>query len=86
MQPEFFEKYEFLNADEIARSISPENVEAAAMAAGRQLIARMRELISEGTSFGLETTCSGKSYLRLLNQCKAEGWCVILLYFWLDSP
>jgi predicted ABC-type ATPase len=86
LQPEFFEKYEFLNADEIARSLSPENVEAAALAAGRQLIARMRELISEGTSFGLETTCSGKSYLRLLNQCKAEGWRVILLYFWLDSP
>jgi len=46
----------------------------------------MRKLISEGTSFGLETTCSGKSYLRLLNQCKAAGWRVILLYFWLDSP
>ncbi|HKN22911.1 MAG TPA: AAA family ATPase [Terracidiphilus sp.] len=86
LQPEFFEKYEFLNADEIARSISPQNVEAAALAAGRVLIARMRESISEGTSFGLETTCSGKSYLRLLNQCKAEGWRVILLYFWLDSP
>jgi predicted ABC-type ATPase len=45
LQPEFFEKYEFLNADEIARSISPENVEAAALAAGRQLIARMRALV-----------------------------------------
>ena len=45
LQPEFFDKYEFLNADEIARSISPENVEAVAMAAGRQLIARMRTLI-----------------------------------------
>jgi predicted ABC-type ATPase len=86
LQPEFFEKYEFLNADEIARNISPGHVEAAALAAGRQLIARMRALILQGASFGLETTCSGKSYLRLLAQCKTDGWRVILLYFWLDSP
>jgi predicted ABC-type ATPase len=86
LQPEFFEKFEFLNADEIARSISPENVETAAWAAGRQLIVRMRALVLQETSFGLETTCSGKSYLRLLAQCKTDGWRVILLYFWLDSP
>ena len=86
LQPEFFEKHQFLNADEIARNISPENVEGAALAAGRRLIERMRELVNRGISFGLETTCSGKSYVRLLEQCKTNGWCIILLYFWLDSP
>ncbi len=86
LQPEFFDRYEFLNADEIARKISPGNVEAAALSAGRLLIARMRELVQQGISFGLETTCSGKSYLRLLEQCRTDGWCVTLLYFWLDSP
>lgn len=86
LQPEFFERHEFLNADEIARSISPGNVEAVALSAGRLLIVRMRELVRHGISFGLETTCSGKSYLRLLEQCNSDGWCVTLLYFWLDSP
>jgi predicted ABC-type ATPase len=85
LQPDFFERHEFLNADEIARRISPENVEAAAFSAGRLLLKRMRELVQLETSFGLETTCSGKSYLRQLEECRARGWRIILLYFWLDS-
>jgi predicted ABC-type ATPase len=59
--PEFFERYTFLNADEIARNLSPADVEGVALAAGRQLILRMRELVRSGRSFALETTCSGKS-------------------------
>jgi predicted ABC-type ATPase len=62
--PEFFTRYTFVNADEIAKDISPDNVEAAAMAAGRQMIERMRAMVREAQSFALETTCSGKSYPR----------------------
>ncbi len=34
--PESFRESDFLNADEIARGISPEDPESAAMAAGRE--------------------------------------------------
>jgi predicted ABC-type ATPase len=64
----------FVNADEIARNISPSNVEAAALAAGRLMIERMRELVREEKSFALETTCSGKSYVPMLKACKLNGW------------
>ena len=84
--PELFRLHEFVNADEIARDISPENVEAAALAAGRRMIERMRELVRDGQSFALETTCSGKSYIPLLQGCKTKGWRVALYYFWLPSP
>lgn len=83
---DFFELHEFLNADEIAREIAPEDPEAAAFAAGRELIERMRGLVRQGRSFALETTCSGKSYLHLLEQCKSDGWRIALFYFWLPSP
>ena len=76
----------FLNADEIARRISPENVEAAAFAAGRQMIEEMRALVREGQSFAFETTCSGKSYVRLLKECQAAGWRISLIYLWVPSP
>jgi predicted ABC-type ATPase len=46
----------------------------------------MRGLVKEGRSFALETTCSGKPYLRLLEQCKRDGWRITLLYFWLPTP
>lgn len=83
---EFLFENEFLNADEIAREIAPEDPEAAAFTAGRELIERMRGLVRQGRSFALETTCSGKTYLHFLERCRTEGWRIALFYFWLPSP
>jgi hypothetical protein len=74
---------EFLNADEFARAICPEDPESAAFVAGRRMLVRLRELVARGESFGLESTLSGKSYLRILDQCKQAGWRITLLYLWL---
>lgn len=84
--PEFLKLHEFLNADEFARSIASENIDTAAWAAGRRMLKRMRELVSQRASFGFETTCAGRSYLHLLRDCKEKGWRITLLYFWLRSP
>jgi predicted ABC-type ATPase len=84
--PKSLELFDFLNADEIAREISPGNVETAAWAAGRQMIERMRDRVRKGQSFAFETTCSGKFYLRLLQHCKERGWRITLLFLWLKSP
>lgn len=84
--PEFFGMRDYLNADEIAREISPHDVDAAAFAAGRRMIERMRELVLLGRSFGFETTCAGRSHLPLLERCKADGWRIRLLFLWLPSP
>lgn len=46
----------------------------------------MRDLVQLQRSFAFETTCAGKSYLRMLEQCKQSGWSIRLLYFWLPSP
>jgi len=83
---EFFDEKVFLNADEIAREIAPENPEADAFAAGRELIELMRRLVEQGRSFALETTCSGKTYLHHLERCKGDGWRISFFYFWLASP
>jgi predicted ABC-type ATPase len=76
----------FLNADEIARRISPNDVDAAAFAAGRQMIEQMRTLVREHRSFAFETTCSGKSYLPLLKSCQQAGWRISFIYLWVPSP
>lgn len=52
---------EFVNADEIARGLSPFNAEHAAVAAGRLMIERMQTLIKSGESFAFETTCAGRT-------------------------
>ena len=75
----------FLNADEIARQLSPVDSDVTALRAGRLMIERMRELVRTGQSFAFETTCSGKSYLRMLRECQLAGWRVSLLFLWLPS-
>ncbi len=77
---------EFLNADEFAREIAPQDVASASIAAGRKMLMRMNELVTLGVSFGFESTLSGKSYVRLLKNCKQAGWRITVLYLWLPSP
>jgi predicted ABC-type ATPase len=84
--PEKLRLNAFLNADEIARRISPGNVEASAFEAGRLMIEQMRNMVREGQSFAFETTCSGKSYIRLLKECQKASWRVSLIYLWVPSP
>jgi predicted ABC-type ATPase len=77
---------EFVNADEIARGLSPFNEAGVAVAAGRVMIKRMHDLVGAGESFAFETTCAGQAHIPLLRQCRANGWRVTLLYLWLPSP
>jgi predicted ABC-type ATPase len=77
---------EFVNADEIARGLSPFNPEDAALAAARIMIERMRHLVDEGRSFAFETTCSGHGHAHFLRRCKEKGWRITLLYLWLPTP
>jgi predicted ABC-type ATPase len=76
---------EFVNADEIARGISPLDPEASAIAAGRLMLDRLNELVSAGHSFAFETTCSGRGHVRLLKQCRTVGYQITLIFLWLPS-
>ena len=59
--PEIFDCDEFVNADEIAKGISPLNPEKAGIRAGRLMLQRIKELLNQGESFAFETTLSTKS-------------------------
>ena len=83
--PQQLDIREFVNADEIARGLSPFNPGGAALAAGRLMLERIRNLVQDRRSFAFETTCAGRSHLSLLRRCKAEGWRVTLVYLWLPS-
>jgi predicted ABC-type ATPase len=77
---------EFVNADEIARGLSPFNPEGAAFAAGRLMLERVRSLASGDRDFAIETTCSGKGHINFLRHCKELGWRITLVFLWLPSP
>ena len=84
--PEVLDCREFVNADEIARGLSPFNSESVAIEAGRLMLSRIEELIERDESFSIETTLATKSYINLVRRAQAKGYNVRVLFFWLNSP
>lgn len=56
--PEILSCKEFVNANEIARGISPFQPEKVAVEAGRIILNRISELMDDGEDFAFETTLS----------------------------
>src|SRR5688572_13533284 len=75
----------FLNADEIARGLSPLDPGASAVKAARLLLKEVHGDIRRRQTFALETTLSGLTYLRLFRQARRRGYTLKLFYLWLPS-
>jgi len=86
--PRRLQIHEFVNADEIARGLSPFDPEATATAtvAGRLMLERIQTLVRNSESFAFETTCAGRAHARWLRECKSQGWRVTLVFLWLPTP
>ena len=84
--PDVLECKEFVNADEIARGLSPFNPESMAIEAGRLMLQRINELLKNQQNFSIETTLATRSYTRLVHRAQEQGYKVNLIYFWLSSP
>lgn len=84
--PEMLKCKEFVNADIIAKGISPFQPEKVAFEAGRIMLQRIQQLIDEKETFAFETTLSTKTYKTIIKECKSKGYKIVLLFFWLNSP
>ncbi|NMH26436.1 zeta toxin, partial [Flavobacterium sp. SE-s28] len=60
--PEILDCKEFVNADEIAKGLSPFQPEKVAFEAGRIMLQRVDHLLLEKQNFAFETTLATKSY------------------------
>lgn len=84
--PEMLQCREFVNADEIARGLSPFQPATVAIEAGRIMLHRINDLLAKQVDFALETTLATRSYVALLKRAKQCGYLVTLVYFWLKTP
>lgn len=84
--PEILNCREFVNADNIAAGLSPFNPESVALEAGRTMLLRIGELMTDHADFAIETTLATRSYVSLIKRAHLNGYRVSLLYFWLSSP
>ena len=83
--PEILLCKEFVNADEIAKGISPFQPEKVSFEAGRIMLNRINELLSKDISFAFETTLSTRSYKNKVIEAQQKGYTVSLLFFWLQT-
>jgi predicted ABC-type ATPase len=83
--PDILDCKEFVNADEIAKGLSPFQPEKVSIEAGRIMLNRINELIEENQNFAFETTLSSRSYKNKIVEAKNKGYRVTMLFFWLQN-
>jgi len=76
----------FINADLIARGLSPFDPDAGMLRAGRTVLERIAEFTKARTDFAFETTLSGRTYVPLLRGVKKTGFRLHMFYLWIPSP
>lgn len=72
----------FVNADDIARDLDPDDVNslAAHMRAGRVALELREEHLRRNETFAMETTLTGKSELALMRRARDAGYKVNLIF------
>lgn len=83
--PEILDCKEFVNADEIAKGLSPFQPEKVSFEAGRIMLNRIDELLTLKENFAFETTLSTKSYKNKIHEAREKGYRITLLFFWLQN-
>ncbi len=83
--PEILNCKEFVNADEIAKGLSPFQPEKVSFEAGRIMLNRINDLLLLNENFAFETTLATKSYKSKVIDAKKNNYTVTLLFFWLEN-
>lgn len=83
--PEILNCKEFVNADEIAKGLSPFQPEKVSFEAGRIMLNRINELLELNENFAFETTLATKSYKSKVEYAQEKKYTVTLLFFWLQN-
>ena len=78
---DFFQSEANLDADAASVDLQArESAPVGRIEAGREVLSAATELLSKGTSFSVETTLSGSTYLRMLAEAKRRAYRTRLLY------
>lgn len=75
----------FVNADWIARGLSGFNPDAAAIDAGRVMLARLKQLAASRATFAFETTLASRTFAPWIDGLCKSGYRFALIFLWLPS-
>lgn len=77
--------YEFLNADEIAAELSPENPQNSKISAGKAFFRKLNEYVRDGKSFLIESTLSGRYLVRFIKLFEEQDYRITIMFLFVDS-
>ena len=75
----------FINADEIAKELDPENITKHQVKAGRMFFQELNKRLNENNSFIIETTLSGKYLVKYIKKAQENGFEVEMIYLFLEK-
>jgi len=75
-----------VNADLIARGLSPYDPDSVSIEAGKIALKRIRELIAQRTGFTWETTMSGRTAVGWLREARESGYILKAYFLWVRHP
>ncbi len=73
--------YEFLNADEIAKSLSAENPEKKKISAGKLFFQKLKEAVEQNKSLLIESTLAGRYLLKLFENWRKQNYKISIVFF-----
>jgi len=76
----------FINADEIAKELDPDNITKHQVKAGRIFFHELNKRLDENNSFVIETTLSGKYLVKYIKKAQTNGFEVEMIYLFLEKP
>lgn len=72
--PDMLNCKEFVNADEIAKGLSPFQPDKVAIESGRIMLSRIKELLNYNVDFAFEATLATKTYGQLMREAQSKGY------------
>jgi len=77
---EIFKQIPVLDPDAVANTLQATASSLLPIEAARQVLTSASEHLDRGESFAVETTLSGKNYLRMMLDAKKRGFEIVLVY------
>ncbi len=78
-------KAEFLNADDIAKELSPNNFEKVRISAGKIFLKKAKAFIKGKKSFVIESTLAGSYLQSLIKEVKNLNYSVKIIFIFLEN-
>jgi predicted ABC-type ATPase len=76
---------EFVNADEIAKTLAESVTDSVNVQAGRLMLQRLDELEAQRASFAIETTLASRSLAPRIQRLQTKGYVFSLAYMWVPD-